>query len=83
MGCRLVHLGGKGWGLVAGEGGIPAEGLVAQYTGEVVDAAEAERRAAAYGRAGLRHTYIMTLECASLRWLPPLHRLAAPKIHAC
>ena len=54
-------MGAKGWGLVAGAP-ILEEALVAQYTGEVVDALEAERRAAAYGQAALRHTYIMTLQ---------------------
>ena len=31
---RLMHMGAKGWGLVAAAP-IPAEALVAQYTGEV------------------------------------------------
>lgn len=66
LGPRVVQMGAKGWGLVAGAL-IPAEALVAQYTGEVADAPEAERRAAAYGRAALRHTYIMTLQCAVLQ----------------
>lgn len=57
---RLKHMGLKGWGLLA-DSAIPAEALVAQYTGEVLDHQEAVRRATAYDAARLRHTYIMSL----------------------
>lgn len=57
---RLMHMGAKGWGLVAA-GEIPAEALVCEYVGEVVGVAEAERRAGNYAKDGLLHTFIMNL----------------------
>ena len=60
---RLAHMGAKGWGLLAGAP-VAEDALVCEYVGEVVGVAEATRRANAYARAGVTHTYIMSLQCA-------------------
>ncbi|KAF8060074.1 ASHH1 [Scenedesmus sp. PABB004] len=57
---RVVRVGGKGWGVVAGEA-IRAGELVAEYIGEVVPVAEAARRLEEYAAAGAAHTYVMDL----------------------
>ncbi len=72
---RRVHAGAKGWGLAAAAE-IPAESLVMEYVGEVVSMGEAQRRAAAYARAGMPHTYMMSLRwaisCVCSRLLPEI-----------
>lgn len=58
---KLVHMGSKGWGLLAATN-IAEDSLILEYAGEVVGVVEAQRRALEYARRGVRHTYIMILQ---------------------